>query len=193
MLLAPLAKSAAAQTPAFAAPWQRMIEGAIRIARQTIREAEFIRSMGKEVFGASRERSFPGPIDQCQPSLRVKREHRNIDLGHHRSQQSGGFNGVQPLLSEVRRKGVDLRSQLRQSASRLASTRTRRKISLADCGNEVRKRLEGKSNAVMQRRKPAGHEQKQNHRQRPADAGRMAVGPKKYKCGNECWHPSNKP
>ncbi len=151
---------------------------------QTCSEPEFFRGKSQQALFGAAQQTFASPIDQPQLRVVVEGEDRQVDLLHHRPQQRIGFQCTQALLPKNFAEGIHFDHHFAHGivVSRPASAH--RKVFFAQGRQQIRKRLQGKDDAMPQRKGEAKPKSKNEKCQRPDRARRIIPAPQENH-GNE--------
>src|SRR2546430_9773719 len=94
------AKSAAAHAPTARTSRKAQRKWRVFVGFQARLESQLARLLAKQFIDRFAEQMFAGAIDEAQTTVRIKREHRDFDLGHDRPQQRCGFERAQALKTQ---------------------------------------------------------------------------------------------
>ena len=110
-------------------------------------------------------------------SVGIEREHRDVDLLHHRAQQRRGFDGAEPLLVQRLGELVDLDQHGAERILRIGRAAANREVVFAHRGEQIGERLQRQHDAAAQRRREPEQEADDDDRERPLHLGRVVAGP----------------
>ena len=172
-----LAKGPATHPPAPRTARKSQLHGVRGFSFETRPEPEFFRGKSQQAFFRPAQQAFAGAIDQPQFPGVVEGEDRQVNLLHHGPQEGIGFQCAQALLPKYFTEGIHFDHDFSHGIVASRTAGTQRKVFFAQGCQKIRKRLQGKDDAVPQRKGEAKPERKNKKSQRPDCAGRIIAAP----------------
>src|ERR1700690_2812420 len=106
-------------------------------AFQKFRKAEFISGEPEKTVFRLIQYSLAGAIDQTKTGRSIECKNRDVDFFHHLAKQSSSFQSAQALLPQCLAQGVHFAQNLAKRVFPIGATRSNRKITLAQSGQEI--------------------------------------------------------
>ncbi len=122
--------------------------------RQSARSRSVARRPEKPLGWLAQE-ARAGAVHELQLVLFVEGENRDVDLGHHLSQERRRLERVEALVAERFDERVDLDHDLAERIAAAGAAGADREVPLAERGEQVRERLERQDDALAQRQREA--------------------------------------
>ena len=133
----------------------------------------------EQPLGRLAQEARAGAVDELQLVLFIEGENRDVDLGHHLSEERRRLERVEALVAERFDERVDLDHDLAERIAAAGAARANREVTFAERGEQVRERLERQDDALAERQREAEAEGDDEDRERPLDLGRVVAGPEK--------------
>jgi hypothetical protein len=174
---AALPKLAAPDLPSAHAPGKCRVDDPRHLTLETIRESNFLGVPAEQPLGRLVQQARARAVDELELLLLVEREHGDVDLGHHLSQERRGFERVEALVPERLDEGVHFDHDLAERIAAARAPRPDREVAFPERCEEVREGLQGKNHALAEREGEAETDGHDDDRERPLHFRGVVAGP----------------